>query len=71
MVAKITLYEANTLTPCTQMNKPWEMRCVSERDSEVRDLVSRKVRTTFFVFYRVCFVLLGLVLETPRKKGYK
>lgn len=44
LVAKVTLYEADTLTPCTQMNKPWEMRCVAERDSEVRDLVSRKVR---------------------------
>lgn len=43
LVAKVTLYEADTLTPCTQMNKPWEMRCVSERDSEVRDIVSRKV----------------------------
>lgn len=43
LVAKVTLYEADTLTPCTQMNKPWEMRCVSERDSEVRDVVSRKV----------------------------
>lgn len=43
LVAKIALYEADTLTPCTQMNKPWEMRCVSERDSEVRDIVSRKV----------------------------
>lgn len=44
LVAKVTLYEADTLTPCTQMNKPWEMRCVSERDSEVREVVSRKVR---------------------------
>ncbi|CAN0232019.1 unnamed protein product, partial [Scytosiphon promiscuus] len=43
LVAKVTLYEADTLTPCTQMNKPWEMRCVAERDSEVRDVVSRKV----------------------------
>ncbi|CAN0075906.1 unnamed protein product, partial [Ectocarpus fasciculatus] len=43
LVAKVTLYEADTLTPCTQMNKPWEMRVVSERDSEVREMVSRKV----------------------------
>ncbi|CAN0363977.1 unnamed protein product, partial [Hapterophycus canaliculatus] len=43
LVAKVTLYEADTLTPCTQMNKPWEMRCVAERDSEVREVVSRKV----------------------------
>lgn len=46
LVAKVTLYVADTLTPCTQMNKPWELRVIAEKDSEVRELIERKVCAT-------------------------
>ncbi|CAN0126129.1 unnamed protein product, partial [Discosporangium mesarthrocarpum] len=43
LVAKVTLYTADMLTPCTQMNKHWEMRVVSEDNERLRYMVSRKV----------------------------